>query len=143
MISKVIMHNTTAYWEAVNLRDKILRKPLGLQFSKEELLAENEQIHIVGYLDKKIIASLSLIKQVEGKLKMRQVCVDNEIQSKGYGQLLVGYSEQWGKENGFTTMYCHAREIACAFYEKMNYQKIGDLFTEVNIPHYKMEKRLI
>jgi predicted GNAT family N-acyltransferase len=36
----------------------------------------------------------------------------------------------------------HARKTAMGFYEKLGYEKIGDEFTEVTIPHYKMEKRL-
>jgi predicted GNAT family N-acyltransferase len=36
----------------------------------------------------------------------------------------------------------HARESAVGFYEKLGYQINSDVFNEVNIPHYVMEKRL-
>ena len=36
----------------------------------------------------------------------------------------------------------HARMTAVGFYAKLGYTRVGDGFTEVGIPHVKMEKRL-
>ena len=35
-------------------------------------------------------------------------------------------------------IYMHAQSDVLPFYEKMGFEKEGDLFTEANIMHYKM-----
>jgi predicted GNAT family N-acyltransferase len=37
----------------------------------------------------------------------------------------------------------HARKDAIGFYEKQGYKISGDEFTEVTIPHFVMEKKLV
>jgi predicted GNAT family N-acyltransferase len=73
---------------------------------------------------------------------MRQVAVDTDCQQSGIGKLLVFFSEQYAKNNGFHTIELHARDAAKDFYLKQNYIVEGDVFTEVGIPHYKMKKKL-
>ena len=45
MALKIIDHGSVQYQQMVKLRDDILRKPLGLSFTKEEL--ENEKEHLL------------------------------------------------------------------------------------------------
>lgn len=138
----VIPHNGAIYWSAVNLRSDVLRKPLGLEFTKEELLLENDQVHIVAILNEKLVACLSLVKVSDSTLKMRQVAVNTELQGQRIGAKLVAFSETWAKENGYHEMVLHAREAASKFYTKLKYNVVGDTFLEVGLPHYEMKKRL-
>jgi predicted GNAT family N-acyltransferase len=39
-------------------------------------------------------------------------------------------------------MTMHARETAVEFYEKYGYEKVGEQFIEVTVPHWEMVKRL-
>jgi predicted GNAT family N-acyltransferase len=71
---------------------------------------------------------------------MRQVAVAAAMQGKGVGARLVAASEDFAKEHGFQKITLHARETAVLFYERIGYQKIGERFEEVGIPHFKMEK---
>lgn len=140
---KIVAHNSPEYDQTVELRDAILRKPLGMVFTAEQLAAENEQIHLATYNDTgKLVACLVLMKKENGRLKMRQVAVAEKHQLKGIGQAMILHSEQWGQDNGFHTMFCHARDTAVPFYQKMNYDIIGDEFEEVGIKHWLMEKKL-
>lgn len=139
----LVKHNSEAYWKCVALRDRLLRKPLGLVFSKEELMQENNQIHFALIENNEVIACLSLVPNDDKQIKMRQVCVDSTIQQKGLGRNLVLNAEKWAIENHYNKMYCHARANVLPFYEKMAYKKIGNTFLEVGIPHFKMEKVLI
>jgi len=52
------------------------------------------------------------------------------------------YPEDIARRNGCSKFELHARDTAVRFYEKMNYTTVGEKFTEVGIPHYKMEKKL-
>ena len=89
---------------------------------------ENEQIHIGGFEQETAIASLSFVKLSPTLLKMRQVCVLNEYQGKNIGKELINFSEKWGKDNGFSSIECNARESAIPFYKSNGYNKIGEQF---------------
>lgn len=142
MIVKLIPHLSDAYWQSVKLRDSILRAPLGLEFTEEELLAEDGQFHFSGYSGDELIAILVLVPQPYKEIKMRQVAIHPSYRGKGIGTELVKKSETWVRRRGFNKMTLHARESATSFYLKMNYKIEGMPFKEVGIPHFKMLKKL-
>lgn len=134
---------TPAYDESVKLRHDILREPLGMVFYVEDLEKEYNQTHI-GYYDENGVMVGCLILQDYGEdiAKMRQVAVAENQQGKGVGKRMVAFSEVYARQNGFKKMVLHARETACPFYDKLGYQRVGERFNEVDIPHFKMEKVL-
>lgn len=139
---RIVNHYSKDYWKCVKLRDKILREPINLMFSEEELFLEHDQTHVGVFEGEKAIGSFSLLKQNESEVKMRQVCVDSESQQQGVGNKMMVFCENWAKENGYKTISCHARESAVNYYEKHGYRQEGKLFREVSLPHLKMKKSL-
>ncbi|MGB0431994.1 MAG: GNAT family N-acetyltransferase [Bacteroidia bacterium] len=139
----LVEHNTALYWQIVALRNKVLRKPLNLEFSKSELLAEYDQIHFGFYKGDKLMGCFAFVKKSDSTLKMRQVAVDPVIQGQGIGQQMVKASENWAIKNGYNLIELSARSAAKSFYQKLNYIAEGAVFEEVGIPHYKMKKALI
>lgn len=139
---KNILPGSTDYWKSVVLREAILRKPLGLTFTKKELLSENKQLHFLCFQEKEIIGCFILIKNNSNTLKMRQVCIKSKFQQKGIGSKMLLFAEKWAKENGFNQIYCHARNNALAFYKKLNYHIEGNSIVEVGLKHYKMVKNI-
>lgn len=139
---KNILHNSNEYWKSVELRDQVLRKPLGLAFTEEELNLEYKQFHFACFLNEQIIGCFIFNKSTENKLKMRQVCIKNEYHKKGIGFKMMLFAEKWAKENHYNEIYCHARNNALAFYQNLNYQIEGDYFEEVGLKHYKLVKSL-
>jgi predicted GNAT family N-acyltransferase len=135
---------TPEYDETVRLRDKILRKPLGLAFSEDQLAEEFSDFHLAAYTNDWILRGcLVLTPKTDKVLKMRQVAVDEAVQKTGVGRQLVEASEVLGRLNGFELMELNARMTAVPFYEKLNYTIVGEPFEEVGIEHFKMSKQLI
>jgi len=133
-------HNSPGYWLTVALRDKILRQPLNLTFSDEELQGEVSSQHLALVNDNVVLACL-VLKPISGKeIKMRQVAVDTTVQGQGLGSRLVQVAEEYAKDQGFTIISCHARYTAQDFYERLGYQVVGELFKELDIDHFKMIK---
>ncbi|NOT36715.1 MAG: GNAT family N-acetyltransferase [Saprospiraceae bacterium] len=131
------------YDEAVSLRNKVLRIPLGLEFTEEQLEEEWNQLHFVlRNSEDKTIACLIFKIENSDVLKMRQVAVDDSYQSKGCGSKLVIGSELWATANGYKKIELHARDKAVEFYNKLGYVTVGEEFIEVGIPHRSMEKIL-
>lgn len=131
------------YAKSLDLRYKILREPLGLKFTPEELTKDETDIHVCAVIDGNVVACLSLTNTGGNKLKVRQVAVDSAHQNKGLGNFLNNAAEEYAVKNGFVELNCHARKSAVQFYQNLGYKIVGEEFVEVTIPHYKMEKSLI
>jgi predicted GNAT family N-acyltransferase len=130
------------YKSGVELRDKILRKPLGLSIFDGNLQAEINDCHICATIDLVVIGVLILKKINETTLQMKQVAVDESVRGQNIGRKMVNFAEQIAKDSGNNTIVLNARETAIPFYEKLKYLKIGDTFIEIGIPHIKMMKNL-
>ncbi len=136
---KILPFNSELQLKSIELRREILRIPLKLNFTLEELANENNQIHIGAILNNEIVGVL-LLKQIENTLKMRQVAVDLNFQNKGIGKKMVNFSENYAKKNGFKLIELNARITAVPFYNQLNYEIEGEIFEEVGIKHLKMIK---
>ncbi len=142
MALKQIEHGSNEYLQMVNLRDSVLRKPLGLTFSHDELLIEKNEILIVCTEEDKMLGCCMLVKVNNDTLKLRQMAVAPNLHGKGIGASIINFAENLAKDKGFKKMTMHARDTAIGFYEKFGYQIIGKQFIEVNTPHHLMEKLL-
>lgn len=138
---KIVDHGTSEYETLVALRQEVLRTPLGLFFTKDELEKEKEHIHIIALLNDEMIATAGLVIE-SNSCKMRQVAVSKKFQGQGLGSLLMNFCEKYAKEKGIPSIYCHARHHVVPFYEKNGYVCEGDDFNEVGIIHTKMRKNL-
>jgi len=126
----------------VKLRDDILRKPLGLGFSPQELESEKDNMLIAAFEDDDMLGCCMLVEENSDTVRLRQMAVLNDLQGKGIGRALMGFAENLARDRGYKILSMHARKNAIGFYEKMGYKVASDEFTEVTIPHYVMEKRL-
>ena len=139
-----IPHGSPAYQETVALRDTILRAPLGLTFTREQLDAEETDFHLVAEIGDDIIACLVLspIANRPALLHLRQMAVANSNRGQGIGRKLMNFAEEFARKQGATEIRRHAREHAIPFYQKFDYQPLGPLFNEVTLPHQEMRKPL-
>ena len=126
----------------VKLRMEILRKPLGLSFSPEELTREKEDI-LIGAVDDDELLACCLLTKVDNKsLRLRQMAVQNNLQGKGIGASMMNFAELVARDKGYKKLIMHARKTALGFYEKLGYKVTGKDFIEVTLPHCVMEKEL-
>jgi len=142
MALKIIEHGSDDYQKMVDLRYEILRKPLGLAFSEDELEKEKEDILIGAFDDEKLLACCLITREKGNTCRLRQMAVQNNMQGKGIGATMMNFAENGARDRGFRTMSMHARKSAIGFYEKLGYRVDGDEFQEVTIPHFVMLKTL-
>ena len=142
MALKIIDHGTPEYRQMVKLRDDLLRKPLGLSFSNEELEKEKENMLIGAFDDDDILGCAMLVEQDPTTVRLRQMAVLNDLQGKGIGKALTIFAENIARDHGYKIINMHARKNVVGFYEKMGYKVIGGEFIEITISHYIMEKDL-
>ena len=142
MALRMIDHGTKEYQQMVNLRNEILRKPLGLTFSVEDLEREKDDILMGAFEDDRLLGCCLLTRMDDGTVRLRQMAVPNGMQGKGVGRALMIFAENIARDLGYRKLCMHARKTATGFYEKLGYAVSGDEFMEVTIPHYIMEKAL-
>ncbi len=142
MALKIIEHGSAEYQKMVGLRDNVLRKPLGLIFTPDELEDEKENILIGAFEDDDILGCCMLVEENPRVMRLRQMAVLNNLQGKGVGRAIMNFAENIARDRGYKVLSMHARKNATGFYEKMGYKVCGEEFTEVTIPHYLMEKNL-
>lgn len=126
----------------ITLRNDILRKPLGLHFTQEELEKEKNEILIGAFEEDKMLGCCMLVKEEPKTCRLRQMAVLNNLQGKGIGRALMLFAETIARDRGFRKITMHARKTAVGFYERLGYKISGEEFKEVTIPHYVMEKKL-
>lgn len=82
--------------------------------------------NILGYIKLRWNTSHELLKG--NVIELQRIYVVKEFYGKGYGQVLLDYAEQYGRENGFEWIWlCVWRENAGAikFYERAGWEKFG------------------
>lgn len=139
---KQIDHGTKEYKQMLALRYSILREPLGLNFSNEEIEQEKDHILIAAFEDDEMLGCCMLKKVDARTLQLRQMAVKNNLQGKGIGASIMNFAETIARDRGYRTIIMHARDTAIGFYEKFGYKVKGEPFIEINLPHHVMEKKI-
>ena len=143
MALKMIDFGSKEYKLMVDIRLDILRKPLGLTFTEEELAKEKDDILVAAFDEEEILGCCILTKLDDQNMKLRQMAVQKSLQGKGIGESILNFAENITRDKGFKYLRMHARDAAVGFYEKFGYVIEGAEFTEVNIKHYLMIKKLL
>jgi GNAT superfamily N-acetyltransferase len=130
------------YRRALELRETVLRKPLGLVWTPEELAKEAHSFHLGCFEGGALAGTLVLTPLDAATIKMRLVAVAGDAQGRGIGTALVTFAEEFAAVRGFSRIVAHARETALPFYCKLGYLIEGEPFIQVSIPHVAISKRL-
>ncbi|MGZ5221815.1 MAG: GNAT family N-acetyltransferase [Chitinophagaceae bacterium] len=142
MALKIIDHGSAEYQQMIKLRDIVLRKPLGLSFTPEDLEKEKDNMLIGAFEEDRMLGCCMLVEEQPGIVRLRQMAVLNDLQGKGIGRALMNFAENLARDRGYRIIRMHARNNAVGFYEKVGYKVKGNQFIEITIPHYVMEKDL-
>ena len=149
---KKITTDDPLYAQELDLRYRILRKPLGYSRADVIFPFENESLHFVALEgndadDSKVVGCV-LFKPDNNMNETRsgrlfQMAVDATVQGKGVGTQLVAFLESALIERGDVDIITlHARSVAIEFYKKNRYEIYGDAFVEVGVSHEHMRKKI-
>lgn len=140
---KQIDHGSGEYRKMVQLREQLLRKPLGMTFTPDELEKEKDETMIASFDEEDILGCCILTKIDDKTVRLRQMAVQPEYQHKGIGASIMSFAENLARDKGYKFLIMHARDTAIGFYEKFGYKIKGETFIEVGLPHHVMEKELL
>ncbi|HEV7464398.1 MAG TPA: GNAT family N-acetyltransferase [Methyloceanibacter sp.] len=130
------------YRQSLRLREAVLRRPLGLTVTEEELADDAMRQHFCAISYGLVVGTVSLRPLDEATLQLKQMAVAEDRRREGIGARLLNHAEGWAHGAGFRLMVLNARMGAEGFYAKFGYQAHGEPFDENTIPHIGMTKRL-
>ena len=97
---------------------------------------EEESTHFLVLNNKEAVAT-ARHRETNNGYKLERFAVLESKRGNGYGHIVLkAILEDLSNFNG--NIYMHAQLDVIPFYEKMGFEKEGDLFIEANITHYKM-----
>lgn len=137
-----VAHNSDFYRQAKQLRNAVLRLPLRLILTQDDLAGEALQLHFVASDNGLVVGTVTMKPMGNATVKLRQMAIAESAQGKGVGQKLVALAEQTVKAHGIRMVETHARQTAEPFYKKLGYVPEGQPFTEKTLPHIRMRKAL-
>ena len=98
---------------------------------------EEESTHFL-LIENDIPLASARHRKTEKGYKLERFAVLSEARGKGYGMLILKAILEDIKESN-ELKYMHAQEQVIPFYEKVGFEKSGNIFEEAGIMHYKME----
>ena len=130
------------YLKLLNFRFLNLRKPLNLEWSKEDLLNENQQNHFALKNQSNIIGSFCLKKIDCTTIRLRQMAIEKKYQKQGYGSSILKFTEKFAIKNNYKKIIIIARLSAMDFYKKNFFKTSGNIFTDVTVSSINMYKKI-
>ena len=135
--------NSALHHEAKGIRADVLRKPLGLPADDPAFNDKESDVHFVASENEQVVGVVVLVPHYKkGIGKLRQMATAEKVRGKGYGIQLVKALEEYAAKNGMTSILLHSRHYAAGFYEKLGYKITSDVFQEVGMDHFAMEKEI-
>jgi GNAT superfamily N-acetyltransferase len=133
---------TQEEWDAYyDLRYRVLREPLDQPRGSEKNEGDETGEHFALFEDNVIKAIARLDHSGDRIGQVRFVAVDQALQGKGFGRLIMEATEKRSVERGDHTMILHARDYAVDFYLKLGYTLIEPSHKLFGVlQHYLMEK---
>ena len=96
------------------------------------------------YFENGVAVGTARSKPKEDGFKLERIAVRKECQSKGIGRQMMKqlHDIYVPKLKEGQTIYLHSIVKIVQFYERCGYVKVGDLFLEAEIEHFRMELKL-
>jgi len=98
---------------------------------------EEESIHFL-LIENDIPLATARHRKTENGFKLERFAVLTQARGKGFGMLILKAILEDIKESN-ELKYMHAQEQVIPFYEKVGFEKSGNIFEEAGIMHYRME----
>ena len=137
-----VNHGTDEYAAMIDLRERVLRLPLGMKIDRAHLGIETNAKHLSAWTEGQCVGTMVMTDEGKQVCRMRAVAVEPSRQGSGVGRQMITEFERKAREMGYTDITLNARMVAVPFYLINGYQIVSEEFIEVTIPHVTMRKRL-
>src|SRR5690554_2457354 len=98
----------TRYPESVILREQVLMRPIGIQYNENISVLDAQSRHFAAFLKADLVGIVLMLPQGDPqKWRLRQMAVRPDVQRMGIGRSLVGFAEQWARDQSIDEIILH------------------------------------
>ena len=133
--------------EIIHLRHAVLRADTTIEhaYFVEDTLATTQ--HFGAFDDAGRCTGCATFLEVgheaESAWQLRGMAVDGAERSRGVGRAMLDHAERTlVGASPVRLLWCHARKVAVPFYLRCGWDVVSDEYHIINIPHFKMTRRL-
>lgn len=127
--------------DAVFIRNEVFIKEQGFVCEFDEI--DKSALHLVCYDGENPIATCRIFYDTEkGAYMFGRVAVLKSYRGTGTGSVLLQEAENYVRSQNEKRIVLSAQFRAAGFYEKNGYEKRGDIYTDEDCLHIRMEKVL-
>jgi len=130
------------YAQELDLRWRVLRKPLGFAPDAVAFPFEVESLHLVALDAGRVVGCVLFHPEGTETGRLFQMAVEPDRQGTGLGTRLVRTLEVVLARRGFREVTLHARDTAVGFYARLGYAPVGPPYVEVGVSHQNMRRTL-
>jgi|SRR5678815_2497812 predicted GNAT family N-acyltransferase len=131
------------YAQELDLRWRVLRKPLGFGADAVTFPFEARSLHLVALDAGRVVGCVLFNPEGTETGRLYQMAVEPDRQGTGLGTRLVLALEAELARRGFREVALHARDTAVGFYARLGYVPFGAPYVEVGVPHQNMRRSLV
>ena len=130
------------YAQMLDLRNRVLRHPLGLELTPHDLEHDEHADLLVALMDGRVVGCCLLTREEGRVVQLRAMAVEPGLQGQGVGRAVVEYAEARARELDAREIQLDSRRTALGFYARLGFVAEGAEYEKVGIPHRLMRKRL-
>lgn len=123
--------------KVIVVRGIVFVEEQGVPYEIEHDAYDLSATHILGEMDGEPFAA-GRIRAVGEYAKLERVAIRKQYRGKGLGHKLTEFMLSVAKEQGFKKFKVHAQSYLKDFYQKHDFEVVGDMFKEAGIDHYLM-----
>lgn len=128
--------------EAMEIRKEVFVDEQGFHDEFDDI--DKTAIHFILYDEEKNALGVcrAFCDNDRGEYHIGRVAVKKQFRGRNYGADIVRSAEKYIKAHHGKSVELSAQVRASAFYEKLGYEKYGDIFYDEYCPHIMMKKEL-
>ncbi len=133
--------------ETYPMRLAVLRRGIDLPYKFKEDF-NKDTFHLGAYYADELVGIATFIKKKMGDLEedqyqLRGMATLLKVRGKGLGKKMIEEAITLLIAKNVTSLWCNARKEAVPFYEKLNFNKIGEQFEVKKVgAHFKMYAKI-
>ena len=134
--------DSQVYRDSLIIREDVFVKEQGVPI-EIEIECEEGPKYYCGYVDGNFVTCARVKIEDGGVWHIQRVATLKDSRGKGYSSSLLRNIEEDARKAKVPYLTLGAQDTAQAFYKKLGYEVVGEGFLDAEMPHHRMDKKLV